>query len=68
MEIQSRPYVMTLPASGNSYPASAEEVRTLAAEYPLVKIGANLLILRADDGQNVRIEPATLGGGPAFTK
>ena len=65
--IASRPYLMTFSATGTTYPASSEEVRTLAAEYPEVKRSANVLILRADDGQKVTFRPATLGGGAAFS-
>lgn len=68
LEIQSRPYVGTFTATGSSYPMSSEEVRTLAAEYPIVRVTAGRLTLRADDGRNVVIQPATLGGGAAFRR
>lgn len=67
VQIARRPYLLTFPATGTTYPVSAEEVDRLAAEYPVVNVSAFRLTLRADDGQHCQIRPATLGGGLAFT-
>lgn len=68
IEVADRPYRITFRATGTSYPLTAEEVRRLEAEYPLVAYTPNRMTLRADDGQKVTISPATLGGGPSFRK
>jgi hypothetical protein len=68
VQIASRPYLLTFPATGATYPLTSEEVERLAASYPLVSCSANRLVLRADDGQSCTVRPATLGGGPAFVK
>lgn len=66
--VADRPYVLTFPATGTSYPATSEDVRCLLAEYPVRFVNGTTVRLRADDGQRVTIRPATLGGGAAFTK
>lgn len=65
-----RPYLLTFHATGTSYPLSADEVRNLLREYPIVTATKYRVVLpghnTADPKQRCTIRPATLGGGPAF--
>jgi len=66
--LADRPYILTFGATGAAFPISADDARRLVAEYPVVAMTAGRLTLRADDGARCYITPATLGGGPAFTR
>ena len=64
--IAPRPYVIDFRTPLGQYPMTSGDVERLAAAYPIVRVRPNCLTLRADDGRNVDIRPATLGGGRAF--
>jgi hypothetical protein len=66
VEITVRPYVIDFHTPHGLYPMTTAEVERLASEYPIVRIRPNRLTLRADDGRNIDIYPATLGGGGSF--
>jgi hypothetical protein len=65
-----RPYTVTFHATGTSYPLTSEEAQRLLDEYPVVRATRNRVVLPGhntpDPRQRVSIQPATLGGGPAF--
>ena len=61
-----RPYILSFQ-HGMTYPLTSEEAQRLIDNYPAKSATKYCVILRADDGRNCSITPATLGGGPAFT-
>lgn len=64
----ARPFTLTFLSSGNSYPATSEEVQRLLDEYPAHTATRNKVVLRGDGGgNNTVLLPATRGGGDAFT-
>jgi hypothetical protein len=69
--VASRPYLMTFRATGTTYPLTADEVRNLLEEYPVIHCTAHRLVLPGhntpDPRQRIDIRPATRGGGPSFT-
>lgn len=70
--VADRPYMLHFHATGTAYPLSADEVRNLLREYPVLRFQRNRLLLpghnTGDRAQRVSIRPATLGGGASFTK
>jgi hypothetical protein len=60
-----RPYHLSFQ-QGGTYPISSDEAQRLIDNYPAKSATKYCVILRADDGRNCSITPATLGGGPAF--
>lgn len=66
--LADRPYILTFANSGSAFLISADEARRLVANYPVLAMSAGRLTLRSDDGSRTFITPATLGGGPAFTR
>lgn len=68
IQIARRPYLLTFPATGTSYPLTAEEADRLVAAYPVVHCYRRRLVLRADDGQLCSIRPATLDSEAAFVQ
>jgi hypothetical protein len=67
----ARPYVITFHATGTRYLLTSEEAQRLLDEYPIVRAYQNRIILQGhntpDPKQRVTLEPATVGGGVAFT-
>ena len=67
-----RPFCLTFLATGTSYPLSQVEAQRLLDEYPAVTVRANRVVLHghntSDPHERVVLQPATLGGGPAFQK
>ena len=67
----TRPFLLTFHASGHTYPLTSEEVQRLLDEYPAVKVSANRVVLQGHNtpraSERTTIQPATRGGGPAFT-
>jgi hypothetical protein len=64
--VAPRPYIIDFGTPHGQYPLTSDDVERLAANYPIVRVRPSRLTLRADDGRNVEIYPATLGGGRAF--
>ncbi len=70
--VADRPYLLTFHATGATYPLTANDVRRLLEEYPVLKVTRNRLLLPGHNtsraSERCTIRAATLGGGPAFTR
>jgi hypothetical protein len=66
----ARPFILTFHASGHSYLLTQDEAQRLLDEYPAVRATRNRVVLvghnTARASERSTIQPATLGGGPAF--
>lgn len=60
----ARPFLLTM--SGHTYPINAEEAQRLLDEYPAERAAVNRVVLRGGGSNRATLQPATLGGGPAF--
>lgn len=61
-EVARRPYRLTFHATHATYPLTADDAERLIAEYPIVRVTSNRVILRGDDGRLSTIQPGNLGG------
>ena len=67
VETVARPYLLTFVQTGQSYPCtSADAQRILDTETVVTASPRRVVLLAADPRYRVVLDPATLGGGPAF--
>ena len=70
LKIQQRIYLLTFLSSGHTYPLCSDDAQRLIDEYPIVKASPNRIVLAGhntdDPKQRCILQPASLGGGPAF--
>lgn len=69
IRIQPRPYILTFPASGASFPLTSTEALRLLDTEPYAELRTNpeRVVFPAYAGMDGAVlQPATAGGGPAF--
>ncbi len=65
-----RPYLLTFPETGSTYPLTSEEAQRLLDEYPAITATKYRVVLQGHNTARASartiLRPATKGGGPAF--
>jgi hypothetical protein len=67
----ARPFLLTFHSSGHTYPLTSDEAQRLLDEYPAHSATRNRVVLVGHNtsraSERTTLQPATHGGGPAFT-